>query len=597
MPYSGLTWFVGLLAACLVAGAIYSWYMRSKKHLLALSPNDTTAQLKQIKIICNAQYQCLSSYLKTFQKVKNNRINSLRDKLELPYLLLQPQQCLRGAGLSTYINSVSPKIVRSVISVRDELYVAHYNLVTLLKTYPDVTEAYEQEYSENIIGLSKMHDELSGMMHGKTFDKTNGADWYTGYFSIFGAWFQKGANNDIEVTHTEIVQHIISLNKLYRFVPFVIHTTENALRCDFAFKNIADANQNFRSRIEALALAHRKAVKIASLLMQYPVPQPSKSIFKAWKPRLKPERETMLRPKDSNSTVKSLKPAGWAAKPNRRWVYWLSGFLILSAALFIIAFFDFETPIPNTPAMPATKHSVLKTAAQMIKAEILSDTADFKMLFKKDTQAVAHVYGIDVSRYQGNLIEDFDRMDTIHFAICKATEGRSYTDPDFQKNWEFCSKRNLVRGAYHFYHADEDPVVQAGHFINTVKAWRKTDIPPVVDVEEDGVKGVSNLKVFDRNLLVFLDYIQKKTNRTPVIYSDLSFANTYYVNDTLARYPLWLAEYSSKKSPKIPKLWRKNGYVIWQKKDNYSIDSEKADFDVFNGDGKDLIKFIKRSNR
>jgi lysozyme len=185
-------------------------------------------------------------------------------------------------------------------------------------------------------------------------------------------------------------------------------------------------------------------------------------------------------------------------------------------------------------------------------------------------------------------------MDTLHFVICKATEGKTYIDPDFAANWKFIRAKGLVRGAYHFYHSNDDPIMQAQHFLSAIKNIDSADIPPVIDIEEGGLEGVVDLVELENNLFLFLHYIEQKIKRKPVIYTDLSFADTYLTSSSFGEYPLWLAEYSGKDSPRMPKAWKGKKYAIWQKKDSYKIDSRNTDFDVFNGSGIELVDFIRR---
>jgi len=52
---------------------------------------------------------------------------------------------------------------------------------------------------------------------------------------------------------------------------------------------------------------------------------------------------------------------------------------------------------------------------------------------------------------------------------------------------------------------------------------------------------------------------------------------------------LWLAQYTKKSKPTLPKTWQEKGYKIWQKSDNYFIDSRNTDFDLFYGTKAELI--------
>ena len=64
---------------------------------------------------------------------------------------------------------------------------------------------------------------------------------------------------------------------------------------------------------------------------------------------------------------------------------------------------------------------------------------------------MANAQGIDVSSFQGA----FDwaaEKGSISFALAKATEGATITDPEFARNWQQMKATGLVRGAYCFGH-------------------------------------------------------------------------------------------------------------------------------------------------
>lgn len=210
-----------------------------------------------------------------------------------------------------------------------------------------------------------------------------------------------------------------------------------------------------------------------------------------------------------------------------------------------------------------------------------------------DSNVKKYYYGIDISKWNGDVIEEIHKADSLTFIICKATEGVSIIDSDFRLNWKTIKKKKLVRGAYHFYRINDDPVKQADFFLSTIQCLDSTDIAPIVDIEEQSLP--SNKKVnqssLQFSLLLFLKHIQMKTKRIPIIYTNYSFANEHLRNDTLSAYSLWLAEYNKKPHPNIPKTWKQKGYKIWQKSDSYNINSNAAvDYDVYYGTKSELYK-------
>lgn len=201
-----------------------------------------------------------------------------------------------------------------------------------------------------------------------------------------------------------------------------------------------------------------------------------------------------------------------------------------------------------------------------------------------------YYYGIDISKWNGNIAEDIDSMDHISFIICKGTEGIRYVDPDFDFNWKIIKEKGFIRGAYHFYHTDDDPVKQAEYFWNTLQDINTTDIAPIVDIEEGSLPSKTSINKINLqvDLLIFLKQIETKSKRVPIIYTNTAFADKYLSHTAFSKYPLWLADYSKKPSPAIPKVWKQTGYKIWQKNASYRLDSETNDFDVYFGKKSDL---------
>jgi lysozyme len=200
-------------------------------------------------------------------------------------------------------------------------------------------------------------------------------------------------------------------------------------------------------------------------------------------------------------------------------------------------------------------------------------------------------YGIDVSHWNGDVISEISGEYDISFVICKATQGKSYIDPEFKNNWQRIKRINKIRGAYHFYMYNDDPTSQAKHFCDVVSDLEKTDMSLILDVEELSVpKGAIDKSKFKEDLLTFLDFVEERIKRVPILYTDYSFANQYLDDSRFSKYPLWLAEYTKTEKPKIPNTWKEKGFFIWQRNNSFSIHSSKVDYDVFYGEKEGLIR-------
>ena len=193
-------------------------------------------------------------------------------------------------------------------------------------------------------------------------------------------------------------------------------------------------------------------------------------------------------------------------------------------------------------------------------------------------------YGIDVSHHQGRI--DWERVARsseengypIKFAIMKATESNTFTDPDYTDNIANARKAGFVCGVYHFYDPWTSPQKQAQHYINTVKL-QKGDFVPVVDVERAGKS--ADLR---RDLLVYLKAIESHYGVKPIIYASAKFRKRHFNSAEIDAYPFWVAHYYVVR-PGTDKRWQ-----IWQFTDHASVTgiSGYTDFNVFRGTEADF---------
>lgn len=198
-------------------------------------------------------------------------------------------------------------------------------------------------------------------------------------------------------------------------------------------------------------------------------------------------------------------------------------------------------------------------------------------------------YGIDISHYQGRFLGKLTELPNIDFVISKATEGISYIDSDFHFNWGRIQELGLIRGAYHFYISSDSPKKQASHYASVVGDLGENDLPPIIDVEDLSLYGSIDISALQKDLFIFLEALEKRYNKKPMIYSNYAFAQKYLDNSTFSKYPLWLAEYSGGKEPVVPTAWKEHGYKIWQKTDKYKLGDQVLDFDVFVGSKRELL--------
>jgi len=201
-----------------------------------------------------------------------------------------------------------------------------------------------------------------------------------------------------------------------------------------------------------------------------------------------------------------------------------------------------------------------------------------------------NIFGIDVSRHQGDIDWARVRNAGVKFVFIKASEGVSWVDPKFAVNWSEAKKHGIIRGAYHFFRPRADVGRQIDNLVNTVGKLETGDLPPVLDIEvPDSWQRFSRQKRLEM-ILQWLDGVEKGLGVRPIIYLSPSFADNTLGNPAeLAGYDLWIAHYTSKISPRVPAPWR--DWTFWQYSETGKVDgisSEGVDLDRYTGSLRSL---------
>lgn len=180
------------------------------------------------------------------------------------------------------------------------------------------------------------------------------------------------------------------------------------------------------------------------------------------------------------------------------------------------------------------------------------------------------VKGCDVSRWNG--VVDFMALKATGFeyVYMKATQGVSLKDVHFDQNWAKAKAAGLLRGAYHFFDRDQDPVLQANHFINVIGPRVAGDMPAMLDWE-----GLSP-KPGERDLGgKFLLAMDRKTG----IYTSEAYGDGLGLTADFAEHPLWIA-HPGVHCPKIPIFYGR--WTFWQ------YNQHILDHNLFDGTLEDL---------
>ncbi len=187
--------------------------------------------------------------------------------------------------------------------------------------------------------------------------------------------------------------------------------------------------------------------------------------------------------------------------------------------------------------------------------------------------------GVDVSRYQTHVKWDRIKEARIEFVFVKATEGFWSHDRLFQKHWAQTGQAGLIRGAYHFYRANQPAWLQAVNFLTHVDL-EPGDLPPVLDVEQLGNLDAEELR---DKMRTWLHWMEWRYGVKPIIYTNYSFYKDYLYG-FFEEYPLWIAHY------KVDKLkltaYDQARVKFWQHSDQGAVPGieGRVDCNIFFGD-------------
>ncbi|MDR0918019.1 MAG: DUF1294 domain-containing protein [Oscillospiraceae bacterium] len=211
------------------------------------------------------------------------------------------------------------------------------------------------------------------------------------------------------------------------------------------------------------------------------------------------------------------------------------------------------------------------------------------LLFNNPSKKNYPVRGVDVSSYQGEIDWALLAENDIEFAFIKATEGSSFVDEYFLKNYENALKTDLRIGAYHFFSYDSSGLTQAQNFISVVG---KIDdmLPPVVDVEfyGDKEKNLPDKDDVTRELTAFLTAIEEHYNQKPIIYATEK-SYKLYISENFSDYDIWIRNVFT--SPSNNKDWTFWQYTNREKLDGYSGKEKFIDMNVFNGSQEEFESY------
>lgn len=191
-------------------------------------------------------------------------------------------------------------------------------------------------------------------------------------------------------------------------------------------------------------------------------------------------------------------------------------------------------------------------------------------------------FGLDISHYQKKEDVIWDSLNIangsipLEFIVLRATMGDSSKDKNFTYFWQKAQEHQLIRGAYHFYRPDEDPIKQAESYLKVVDL-RTGDLRPVLDIEK--LPRRKSYEQYLEDIQTWLNIVEKTYGKKPIIYTYYHFYKDY-LRGKFDEYPLWLANYNDVAVPSEEDEWK-----IWQFTENgisQGVNS-KIDLNIYNG--------------
>ncbi len=240
----------------------------------------------------------------------------------------------------------------------------------------------------------------------------------------------------------------------------------------------------------------------------------------------------------------------------------------------------------------------------------------------------ARILGADISRWQhpNNAPINFQQMynSGVRFVFVKASDGlpTDFRDAhDVAVRWSnedvpAARAAGLIVGLYHFAWVPDirDEALNAEAIrqaelaidrLNALGGYRPGMMPLVLDIEWSGVNKKVKADQVIQFSKVWLNHVEARTGRTPIVYSNTVFLRSHLSDPSLARFPLWVANIADTSNPGatrargcIPTVWTRGGcdldWQFWQYTwtapgQKYGIARGDLDLNVFRGSAEQLL--------
>ena len=198
------------------------------------------------------------------------------------------------------------------------------------------------------------------------------------------------------------------------------------------------------------------------------------------------------------------------------------------------------------------------------------------------------VAGIDVSKHNGKI--DFEKVaaDDYQFVFIKASEGKTYRDEAFERNYQGARDAGLMVGAYHFFRKNRTGEEQAANLLSVIKG-KPLDLPLVIDLEDDWGNGATTSRETALKRVLEMIEILVSKGYDVMIYTNLDGYEKYY-KGMLGDHDLWLCSFTS------PDMLKDKPHCFQQFSHEGNVDGVKGnvDLNVWRGSKREWNRYLEQ---
>lgn len=178
----------------------------------------------------------------------------------------------------------------------------------------------------------------------------------------------------------------------------------------------------------------------------------------------------------------------------------------------------------------------------------------------------------------------------VSFVFIKCTQGTSIKSNYYAADLAAAKRHGIPAAPYHFFSHKSKGTAQARYFLKYARISQAT-MPPMLDVEPtpQQVKAMGGEQAMFREMLAWLQMVERESGRRPVLYVSQTFVVKYmsHAPAALLDYDVWIARYGEYR-PYVKLL-------LWQLTPFGRVEGITGDVDinVFNGSRQDFERWVK----